>query len=88
MQTLVKGSNCSSVAYFFTLCLFSDSAVYYNLYLDQCVIFLKFIACVHKPPLNAHGDISRDASVLLQPCNYQLSKSIVHEIKFGDIAVM
>ena len=22
------------------------------------------------------------------PCNYQLSKSIVHEIKFGDIAVM
>ena len=25
---------------------------------------------------------------LLLPCNYQLSKSIVHEIKFGDIAVM
>ena len=25
---------------------------------------------------------------LLQPCNYQLSKSIVREIKFGDIAVM
>ena len=24
----------------------------------------------------------------LQPCNYQLSKSIVHEIKFGGIAVM
>ena len=24
----------------------------------------------------------------LLPCNYQLSKSIVHEIKFGDIAVM
>ena len=26
--------------------------------------------------------------LILQPCNYQLSKSIVHEIKFGDIAVM
>ena len=25
---------------------------------------------------------------VLQPCNYQLSKSIVHEIKFGGIAVM
>ena len=25
-------------------------------------------------------------SVILQPCNFQLSKSIVHEIKFGDIA--
>ena len=24
----------------------------------------------------------------LQPCNYQLSKSIVHEIKFGGKAVM
>ena len=24
----------------------------------------------------------------LQPRNYHLSKSIVHEIKFGDIAVM
>ena len=24
----------------------------------------------------------------LQQCNYQVSKSIVHEIKFGDIAVM
>ena len=24
----------------------------------------------------------------LLPCNYQHSKSIVHEIKFGDIAVM
>ena len=24
----------------------------------------------------------------LLPCNYQLSKRIVHEIKFGDIAVM
>ena len=24
----------------------------------------------------------------LLPCNYQLSKSIVHEIKFGDIAVI
>ena len=28
------------------------------------------------------------AIVLLLPCNYQLSKSIVHEIKFGDIAVI
>ena len=27
-------------------------------------------------------------ALLLHPCNYQLSKSIVHEIKFGDIAVM
>ena len=25
---------------------------------------------------------------IIQPCNYQLSKSIFHEIKFGDIAVM
>ena len=25
---------------------------------------------------------------IIQPCNYQLSKSIVHEIKFCDIAVM
>ena len=25
---------------------------------------------------------------LVQPHKYQLSKSIVHEIKFGDIAVM
>ena len=24
----------------------------------------------------------------IQPCNYQLNKSIVHEIKFCDIAVM
>ena len=24
-------------------------------------------------------------NVYLQPCNYQLSKSIVHEIKFGEI---
>ena len=24
----------------------------------------------------------------LLPCNYQLSKSIIHEIKFSDIAVM
>ena len=26
--------------------------------------------------------------IFIQPCNYQLSKSIVHEIKFDDIAVM
>ena len=24
----------------------------------------------------------------LQPCNYQVSKNIVNEIKFGDIAVL
>ena len=24
----------------------------------------------------------------VQPCNYQVSKKVVHEIKFGDIAVM
>ena len=29
-----------------------------------------------------------DMSIKLQPCNYQLSKSKVHEIKFGGIAVM
>ena len=23
-------------------------------------------------------------NIMLQPCNYQLSKSIVHEIKFGE----
>ena len=28
------------------------------------------------------------SSKYLLPCNYQLSKSIVHEIKFCDIAVM
>ena len=25
---------------------------------------------------------------VFQPCNYQLSKSVVQEIKFGDITVM
>ena len=25
---------------------------------------------------------------IIQPCNYKVSKSIVHEIKIGDIAVM
>ena len=28
------------------------------------------------------------SNTVLQPSKYQLSKSIVHEIKFGDIAVM
>ena len=27
-------------------------------------------------------------TVALQPCNYQVSKTLVHKIKFGDIAVM
>ena len=26
--------------------------------------------------------------MVLQPRNYQVSKKVVHEIKFGDIAVM
>ena len=36
---------------------------------------------------NSHESTSI-AAAKIQPCNYQLSKSIVHEIKFSDIAVM
>ena len=36
--------------------------------------------------LNGSRKIS--GSLLRYQCNYQLSKSMVHEIKFGDIAAM
>ena len=33
-------------------------------------------------------ETSPERAKILQPCEYQLSKSIVHEIKFGDRSVM
>ena len=40
-------------------------------------------------PLTVHyGYYTIHVGQYLQLCEYQLSKSIVHEIKFGDIAVM
>ena len=52
----------------------------------SCVVFSIPIikACVASFGVNLH----LLSYYNLQPCNYQLSKSIVHEIKFGDIAVM
>ena len=29
-----------------------------------------------------------EQSILIQPGNYQVSKEVVHELEFGDIAVM
>ena len=38
----------------------------------------------HLPSLEARPS----GSTLLQPRNYQVSKEVVHELEFGDIAVM
>ena len=44
-----------------------------------------FIKTVRGP----YGTGARNgSSPLMLPCNYQLSKSIVHEIKFGNTVVM
>ena len=47
------------------------------------------------PPRDSRSRVSHCGFIMLspdeeiiQPCNYQLSKSIVQEIKFGDIAVI
>ena len=38
--------------------------------------------------VDSKGQSLGTSSLAILPYNYQLSKSIVHEIKFGDIAVM
>ena len=34
------------------------------------------------------GNLNFGQLLHLQPRNYQVSKNVVHEVKFGDIAVM
>ena len=53
-----------------------------------CVIlhmYIGHLSLTFSSSVTTFGDCS---IVHLLPCNYQLSKSIVHEIKFGVIAVI
>ena len=58
-----------------------------------CEISCKYVDMSYSVKLTNHVgkiyifNLNCDFPTIL-PCNYQLSKSIVHEIKFGGIAVM